>query len=250
MRYLGNVIQPRKSWLIPRVEGKPPGEQPMPKAVIFDVDGTLVDSVDQHAHAWQDAFHDFGYDIPFQAIRGQIGKGGDQLIPVFLPKDKLDQQTEALEQHRGKLFKDIYLPTVTSFPAVRELFERLQRNNRQIALASSAKEDELRIYKQIARIEDLVQTHTSSDDAEKSKPYPDIFEAALQRLPGVHAHEVIVIGDTPYDAQAAAKAGIKTIGVLSGGFAEQDLRQAGCIAIYKDPADLLANYDTSPLAER
>jgi HAD superfamily hydrolase (TIGR01549 family) len=222
----------------------------MLKAVIFDVDGTLVDSVDQHAQSWQDAFHDFGYDFDFQTIRGQIGKGGDQLMPVFLPQDVLEQKGEALEKHRSEMFKDKFLPRVTGFPAVRDLFQRLIRDQVKIALASSAKQDELRSYKRIAGIEDLVQANTSSDDAEKSKPHPDIFEAALDQLPGVGADEVIVIGDTPYDAIAASKAGIKTIGLLSGGFPELDLRQAGCIAIYKDPADLLRNYDTSPLARR
>ncbi len=222
----------------------------MPKAVIFDVDGTLVDSVDQHAQAWQDAFRDFGYDVDFQEVRSQIGKGGDQLMPVFLPKQALDQQSGDLEKHRSHIFKDNYLPQVTGFPAVRDLFERLIRDHLKIALASSAKEDELGTYKRLARIDDLVQTQTSSDDAEKSKPHPDIFQAALKQLPGVEPQDVIVIGDSPYDAQAAAKIGIRTIGLLSGGFAEQDLRDAGCIAIYRDAADLLANYHASPLAGR
>jgi len=220
----------------------------MPKAVIFDVDGTLVDSVDQHAQSWQDAFRDFGHNLDFQAIRGQIGKGGDQLMPVFLSKDTLDRQGHDLEQHRSQIFKQNYLSQVTAFPAVRDLFQRIIQDNKKIALASSAKQDELETYKRIARIDDLVHTNTSSDDAEKSKPHPDIFQAAVDQLQGISPSEVIVIGDNPYDAESAAKAGIKTIGLLSGGFPEQDLRQAGCIAVYKDPADLLANYDTSPLA--
>ncbi len=222
----------------------------MPAAVIFDVDGTLVDSVDQHAQSWQDAFRDFGYDFDFQAIRSQIGKGGDQLMPVFLPRDKLQEQGKALEAHRSKIFKDNYLPKVNGFPAVRELFQWLLRDGLQIALASSAKQDELQTYKRIAEIEDLARTETSSEDAEKSKPHPDIFQAALQQLPGVSPDQMIVVGDTPYDAEAAAKAGLRTIGLLSGGFAEQDLRQAGCIAIYRDPADLLRHYEDSPLAPR
>ncbi len=220
----------------------------MPKAVIFDVDGTLVDSVDLHAQSWQDAFRDFGHDLDFQAVRSQIGKGGDQLMPVFLDKDTLEKQGAALEKHRSEIFKNKYLGQVEGFPAVRDLFQRIAKDKLQIALASSAKQDELQIYKRIAGIDDLVHTDTTSDDAEKSKPHPDIFEAALQRLAGVEPRDVIVVGDSPYDAEAAGKAGIKTIGLLSGGFAEQDLRQAGCIAIYRDPADLLANYDTSPLA--
>ena len=151
----------------------------MPKAVIFDVDGTLVDLVDQHAHAWQDAFRAFGHTFDFAEIRSQIGKGGDQLMPVFLSKETLAQKGEALEKHRSEIFRQQYLPSVTGFSAVRELIQRLLQDHLKVALASSAKEDELAEYKQIARIEDLVQTETSSDDAEKSKPHPDIFQAAL-----------------------------------------------------------------------
>jgi HAD superfamily hydrolase (TIGR01509 family) len=222
----------------------------MPTAVIFDVDGTLIDSVDQHATAWQDAFRAFGYDFEFQTIRGQIGKGGDQLMPVFLPKQVLDRQGAEIEQRRSHIFKDNYLRQVTAFPGVRDLFQRLKAAGQTIVLASSAKEAELETYKQIAGIEDLVDTQTSSDDAEKSKPHPDIFEAALAGLSGIDRRDVIVVGDTPYDAKAAATAGIRTIGLLSGGFTEQDLREAGSVAIYRDPADLLRHYDTSPLAAK
>ena len=219
----------------------------MVKAVIFDVDGTLVDSVDLHAKAWQDAFHDFGHAIGFDEIRGQIGKGGDQLMPVFLPPEELDAKGEELEKHRGEILKQRYLPQVQAFPGVRELFHRLKAEGVRVVLASSAKADELAFYKKVAAIEDLLDAETSSDDAEKSKPHPDIFEAALSRLDGIDRRDVIVVGDTPYDAEAAGKAGLRTVGVLCGGFPEGDLRQAGCIAIYRSPADLLAQYDQSPL---
>lgn len=221
----------------------------MLKAVIFDVDGTLVDSVDLHAKSWQEAFRHFGHEVDFKAIRSQIGKGGDQLLPVFLPKDVLERQGSDIEAYRSKIFKEKYLQHVKAFPGVRELFQRLRQDGRLIALASSAKQDELETYKRIAGIEDLVDTETSSDDADKSKPHPDIFQAALKRLPGVSPGDVIAVGDTPYDAEAAGKLGIRTIGLLSGGFPEQDLRRAGCIAIYKDPEDLLRNHDKSPLAK-
>ncbi len=214
----------------------------MPDAVIFHVDGTLVDSVDLHARSWQDAFHDFGHDIDAQAIRGHIGKGRDQLMPVFLSSDDVDHQGEAIAAHRSALFKERYLPRVIAFPGVRELFLRLRQDGRTIALASSAKNEELETYKRIARIDDLTHTQTSSDDAEKSKPHPDIFQAALARLNGIEPRNTIVVGDTPYDAEAAGKAGLRSIAVLCGGFPEQDLRQAGCLAIYQDPADMLRRY--------
>ncbi len=121
-------------------------------------------------------------------------------------------------------------------------------DGKQIALASSAKDEELQQYKKAARIDDLIDTETSSDDAEKSKPHPDIFEAALQRLGNIGPEHVVVVGDTPYDAEAASKAGLRTIGVLCGGWPEADLRRAGCIAVFRDPADLLAQYHRSPLA--
>jgi HAD superfamily hydrolase (TIGR01509 family) len=220
----------------------------MTTAVIFDIDGTLVDSVDAHARAWQEAFRDFGHDLPFKEIRGQIGKGGDQLMPVFLTPAELAAKGKALEEHRSKIFKDRHLPKIEAFPGVRRLFERVREDGTRIALASSAKQDELLVYKRIAGIDDLVDVETSSDDAEKSKPHADIFEATLARLDGIDPADVIVVGDTPYDAEAASKAGLRTVGVLCGGFPESLLLQAGCIAIFRDPADLLASFDLSPLS--
>jgi beta-phosphoglucomutase-like phosphatase (HAD superfamily) len=141
----------------------------MPKAVIFDVDGTLIDSVDLHAKAWQDAFAEYGRDVPFDDIRGQIGKGGDQLLPVFLSEDDIEAFGEELEERRGAILKERYLPKVQAFPGVRALFEHLRAEGLDIALASSAKEDELETYKKVADIGDLIDEQTSSDDAESSK---------------------------------------------------------------------------------
>lgn len=218
------------------------------KAVIFDIDGTLIDSVDLHARAWQEAFAHFGKQFAFEDVRYQIGKGGDQLLPVFLSEREIEEFGDELTEYRGELFKRKYLSRIVAFPRVRELFERVLQDGKRIALASSAKKDELKEYKRIADIEDLVEEETSADDAEKSKPHPDIFEAALSQLGDVEARDAIVVGDTPYDAEAARKAGLRTVGVLAGGFPEEDLRAAGGVRIYKDAADLLANYDTSPLA--
>ena len=117
-----------------------------------------------------------------------------------------------------------------------------------IALASSAKAEELQLYKKLTGVGDLIQAETSSDDAERSKPHPDIFVAAMERLDHPDPADVLVVGDTPYDAEAAGKAGLRTIGMLCGGFSEECLRDAGCIAVYRSPADLLARYDQSALA--
>ena len=221
----------------------------MIEAVIFDIDGTIVDSVDLHAKAWQRAFEKFGKKILLEAIRSQIGKGADQLLPVYFSKQELEQFGEAMEIYRGELFKKEYLPKVKGFPKVRELFQRIKQDKKQIALASSAKKDELKRYKEIAQIDDLIESETSSDNVERSKPCPDIFEAALKQLGNVTPDRVIVVGDTPYDAAAAAEANLKSIGLLCGGWTEPQLRRAGCIAVYRDPADLLARYEESPLVQ-
>jgi HAD superfamily hydrolase (TIGR01549 family) len=219
----------------------------MVKAVIFDIDGTLVDTVDMHAEAWQRAFKEFGKEIDFQTIRDQVGKGGDQLMPVFLSKEELDEFGKQLEKRRGEIYQEDYMPKAKPFLQVRELFERIKSDGRQIALASSAPEKELKFYKELLNISDLLEEETSADDADNSKPEPDIFQAAVQKLKGVEAGDCIVVGDTPYDAEAAGKAGIPTIGVLCGGFPEQWLRDSGCIEVYRDPADLLTNYEESAI---
>src|SRR4051812_41947808 len=141
-------------------------------AVIFDVDGTLVDSNDLHARAWQQAFAHFGVDLPFNRVRSQVGKGGDQLVPSLLSPEQVEQFGKEVEQYRSELFKKEYLHRVRGFPCVRELFQRILSEHRKIALASSAKKDELEVLKRAARIEDLIHEETSSDDAEKSKPHP------------------------------------------------------------------------------
>ncbi len=219
-------------------------------AVIFDIDGTLVDSVDLHAQAWKDTFKQFGKDVPYEQVRHQIGKGADQLLPVFFSREELEELGDEIEQYRSDIFKREYLSRVRAFPKVRELFERIKLDGKLIVLASSAKEDEIEAYKKIANIEDLIEEETSSDDAEKSKPHPDIFKAALERLGDISPDEVMVVGDTPYDAEAAGKLGIRTIGLLSGGFPESELESSGASRIFEDPADLLGNYDQSPLGER
>ena len=210
-------------------------------AFIFDIDGTLIDSVDLHAHAWQEALAHFGYDIPYEDVRGQIGKGGDQLLPVFVPRQDLERIGETLDKYRGQLFKRDFMPRVKPFPRVRELFQRIKADGFRIALASSANADEVAHYKKLLNIEDLLDAETTASDVESSKPCPDVFEAALDQAKTEAAH-ALVIGDTPYDAIAARRAGLRSVGVLCGGFPEDDLRQAGCLDIFHDPSGLLERY--------
>jgi HAD superfamily hydrolase (TIGR01509 family) len=217
----------------------------MIEAVIFDIDGTLIDSNDYHAWAWTRAFERYGKKVKFYEARRQVGKGGDQYLPEFLTRKEIRQFGEELEKYRGEIFKRNYLRKIAPFPKVRELFEKLKTDGKHIALASSAKADELEKYKKIARIEDLIEEEVSADDAEKSKPYPDIFQAALEKLGKVNKNNVVVIGDTAYDAEAAGKIGLKTIGVLTGGWTKGELESVGCREIYADVAAILKNYRKS-----
>jgi phosphoglycolate phosphatase-like HAD superfamily hydrolase len=219
----------------------------LPKAAIFDLDGTLLDSVDLHAIAWHEAMAEFGHDVSFEQARSQIGKGGDKLLPVFLSADEQRDHGKELEEWRGNRFKTEYLPLVRPFSAVPDLLRRVRDAGLRIAVASSAKKDEVDKYLDIARITDLVDLKTSSDDVEESKPAPDIFAVVLRKLK-IEGADAVAIGDTPYDAEAAGKAKISTIGVLCGGFPESSLRQAGCVEIYPGPATLFARFTESLLA--
>lgn len=220
----------------------------MTRAVILDIDGTLVDSVPLHARAWQETLKHFGFDLTYDQCWEQIGKGADQLLPALIPPEIAERSEKEISDYRAELFKKKYLPQVKPFPRVRELVQRLLADGKQVALASSAREEELAAYKKIAGIDDLIEAETSSDDAEKSKPHPDIFHAALGRLGNPDPAGVVVVGDTPYDAAAAGKAGLRTVGVLGGGWPAEKLKAAGCVAVYRDPAELLEQYDRSPLA--
>lgn len=218
----------------------------MLQAVIFDVDGTLIDSNDLHAQAWQRAFQHFGYDIPYDQLRSQIGKGSDKYVPHFLKPENDAKFGKELDKYKSQLFKREYASQIVPFPGVRRLFERIRNQGLRIAFATSSKGDELAQYKQMLNVDDLVDEETSKDDAENSKPAPDIFAAALKRL-RLNAAEAIAVGDTPYDAQACTKIGLPIVGVLCGGFSEAELLEAGCFAIYEDPEDLLERFDRSPL---
>ena len=214
----------------------------MVKAILFDVDGTLIDSNDAHAQAWVDAFAEAGHTIPFAVVRGQIGKGGDNLVPALLPGTS-EEATEALGEGYGRAYKERYLGGVRAFPAVCALFGRLRSDGIQVVLASSAEREALKAAIAIIGCGDLLADTISSEDAERSKPDPDIFAAALAKLAPAAPEEVLVVGDTPYDVRAAAKCGLRTVAVTCGGFDPRALEEAGAITLYRDPADLLANYD-------
>ncbi|MGQ4646518.1 HAD-IA family hydrolase [Lyngbya aestuarii] len=221
----------------------------MLKAVIFDVDGTLVDSVALHAQAWQKAFQHYGHEIPYEQLRHQIGKGSEYIIPDLISQAEFEQIGDRIAEYRKEYYQRELLSQVRPFEKVQELFKRLKAEDKMIVLASSARQETLEHYKQLLQIEELVDGATSTDDVEKSKPEPDIFQTALDKLEGITIGETIVVGDSPYDAQAASKINLRTVGVLCGGFSEAELKEAGCMAVYRDPADLLAQYAASPLSQ-
>ncbi len=214
----------------------------MLSAVIFDIDGTLVDSVDLHAQCWKEAFEHFGYDIPYGEIRYQIGKGGDKLLAMFLSEKEIEKRGKKIEEFRGELFQKKYFPRCKPFPEVLELFQRLRNDGLKLALASSAKKEEVRKYEQLLGIEALVDASTSSDDADQSKPDPDILQEARKKLHNLKPAECLYVGDSPHDAKAAHRDGMPMVGVLCGGFPEQDLLTEGALRVYDDPADLLAHW--------
>ena len=213
-------------------------------AVIFDMDGTLVDSNDAHARAWVAAFAEHGITVAYESVRRAIGMGGDKLMPIVAGLQEESPKGKQIARRRAEIFQQVWLPQLLPFPRTRELVERLEDDGFGLAVASSATEEELRPLLRIAGVSDLIPTRTSSDDAEKSKPDPDIVKAALERT-GCPADLAIMIGDTPYDVEAALRAGIRIAAFECGGWGRADLK--GASEIYRDASDLLDKYDVSIL---
>ncbi len=218
----------------------------MPRAVLFDLDGTLIDSVDLHAEAWQQAFAHFGKAVPYPDVRSQLGKEGNQLLPAFLSEEERARFGDDLLEYRAGLYQQQYLPSVKAFPGARDLLARLKQSRMSIGLASYCKRTELGYYLRLVGGASLVDAATTAEDVGRSKA-PEVFRACLERL-DVRARDAVAVGDSPVDVEDARRAGITTVGVLSGGFPQGDLEAAGCVAVYRDPADLLARIATSPLA--
>lgn len=216
-------------------------------AVIFDVDGTLIDSVDLHALAWMDALHKWGVDVPFSMVRRQIGKGGDQLLRAFFTEAELKPIEQDITEWRAAHFRRHFEYGIRPFPGVRRLLMRLRAAEKRVALATSARGDELERYLEIAQISDLVDVGTTRDDVEESKPRPDVFVAAVERLGSPEPARVLAVGDTVWDVHAAKAANLLTIGMLCGGVPASELREAGCIAVYDDPAGLAMALERSPI---
>ena len=215
------------------------------RAVVLDIDGTLIDSNDAHAHAWVDVGREFGHEIGFAHVRRLIGMGGDKVLPQLTGVDEESEEGEAIQKRRGEIFRSEYLPKLRPFPHARELLERFRDEGLTLVVATSASKEDMGGLLKQAGIADLMDEKTSSSDAEESKPDPDIVEAALESA-GVAPDEALMLGDTPYDVEAARRAGVRCVAVRCGGWGDEELRDA--VAVFDDPADLLRRYDESPFA--
>jgi HAD superfamily hydrolase (TIGR01509 family) len=211
---------------------------------LLDIDGTLIDSNDAHARAWVAALAAHGYVVPFEQVRPLIGMGGDKLLPELTGLDPGSGEAKRMAETRSEIFLERELPTLRPTPGARDLLEHMKGRGLELVVATSAREDEVRALLEQAGVADLIEAASSADDAERSKPDPDIVQAALHKVrrPASHA---VMIGDTPYDVEAATRARVPVIALRSGGWDDDAL--TGATAIYDHPADLLEHYDESPL---
>jgi HAD superfamily hydrolase (TIGR01509 family) len=216
-------------------------------AALLDIDGTLVDSNDAHARAWEEALRHFGHDVAFEQLRALIGKGGDKLLAETAGVDKDSAQGKQIDQLRQRTFMRDYLPRLKPFPKARDLLLRLRDDGLFLVVATSAKRSEMNALLEICGATDVIHAHTSGDDADNSKPDPDIIQAALRKAQ-VSASESSMLGDTPYDIEAARRCGVGTVALRSGGWGDAALEDA--LAIYDDVEDLLAHYEQSSFARR
>lgn len=213
--------------------------------VLFDVDGTLVDSNYQHTMAWWQAFRRFGHDVPLAEIHRAIGMGGDKLVAHLLGEDRDTDQDAELDSTHSALFSS-YWPGLRAFEGARDLLRRCADAGLTVVLASSSSQQEVGVSRGIIDADDAISAATSSSDAENSKPSPDILQAALE-AGGLDAANTVFVGDSVWDVRAAAELRIPTIGLASGGTSEAELRDAGAVEVYQDIRALLDAFDDGPL---
>ncbi|MFQ6227781.1 HAD family hydrolase [Nocardia sp. NPDC002869] len=215
-------------------------------AVLFDIDGTLVDSNYLHVYAWTRAFREVGAEVDAWRVHRSIGMDGSLLVSTLLPEADDDTRDRAKDLHlryyldSGALMRPV--------GGARELLERVAAAGLTVVLATSAPEDELSLLREVLGAAEVVSAQTSSEDVDTAKPRPDIVRTALDRA-GTGAGSALFVGDTVWDAEAARRAGVDFIGFRSGGISGAELHEAGAVAVYDDPAELLAEFDRSPLAE-
>jgi HAD superfamily hydrolase (TIGR01509 family) len=211
------------------------------RAVLLDVDGTLLDSNDAHALAWTEALAAHGLVRPLSEVRSLIGMGGDKLLAKLAELDADSDLGKSISKRRAAIFAKTYLPRLRAFPGARALLERLRDRGIARVVATSAPGAELDALLDQADLRDLVDDAATSTDADRSKPDPDILQAAIARTSASPA-EIVMLGDTPYDALAAHRAGVRAVGVRCGGWGDAEL--ARCERIYDDPAAILDDPDS------
>lgn len=204
---------------------------------ILDIDGTLVDTNYQHALAWYRAFRRHDVVLPIWRIHRHIGMGGDQLVPALTDDDFEQQHGEAVREDEKQLYMEL-IGEVEPMRDARKLIEELKARGHTALLASSAKDDEVDHYLDLLDARELADGWTSSADVDSTKPEPDLVHSALEKADG-DAHDAVMIGDTPWDVEAAKRAGVETIAVMTGGFSEQELREDGAAAVFESVAELL-----------
>ena len=209
------------------------------KGFIFDVEGTLVDSVPQNIRSLEEALKSFGHEISKEALQLYSGLDGDQTLQLVLP-DAGETVRKAILKSQGAIYEERYLGDIQPFPGVRDVFDALARQGGRIALATDCKGPALKHYLSTLEVNDLIAALACGDDVEHGKPDPRLVGVALRKL-GLPASETVMIGDTPYDAEAGLEAGTAAAGVLTGGFAQEALREAGCFAVAEDLQGLLPN---------
>ncbi len=219
----------------------------MAKVVFFAIHGTLLDSRDLNAQAWQETLRQFGKEVDVEDVHGHLRSGADHLMSVFLPPVQVESQGREIERYQEALFWSKYAYRARAFPQVRELFERLDLDGYRIVFASSVSSKDLHRCKRLTQVGALLDEATPIDD--QSTLQSDQFLAALDSLKTVGPDEMILVGDKPHEARAAGRVGLHTIGLLCGGTPEEQLRGAGCTEVYRDCSELLAQYDRSLLAE-
>jgi HAD superfamily hydrolase (TIGR01549 family) len=212
-------------------------------AAILDVDGTLVDTNYQHAIAWYRAFRRHDIVVPVWRIHRHIGMGGDQLVAAVAGNEAEERAGEKIRDAEGELYMEL-VDEIAPLDGARELIEELKRRVDRVVLASSAKEREVDIYLDLLDARELADDWTTSADVEATKPEPDLIQAALAKA---RADEALMVGDTVWDCEAARRAGVPTVGVLTGGFAERELLDAGAIAVFPSGTALLGTLDRLPV---
>jgi HAD superfamily hydrolase (TIGR01509 family) len=217
------------------------------QGVVFDVDGTLVDSNDAHAQSWVDTFAEAGYNVPFDVVRPLIGMGADKLLPQTVGVAQDSDEGKKLTKRRSEIFRDKYLPRLRALPGSRELVLRVRADGLKTVVATSAKDEELKGLLKAAEVADLMEAKATASDAKRSKPDPDIVHAAIEES-GISPDNLVMIGDTPYDLEAATRAGLRAIAFRSGGWDDGHLQ--GAVEIYDGPLDLVKHYDSSLLGRK